>query len=158
MIWILNGIWNQEAQLFEIWTNGCHFFSNHLISGQKRLDFDGSGFQMVGTISIPKAKAPPFEIPPSKSPDFKCFWILNVQISDPCCSKYNTILRDHSFMTSREYPFPLSLTHNLNLLTLVSKLPTPLLSCVTSLLKVVIKSYTTNRVVMRLVSGHLTWL
>ena len=35
------------------------------------------------TIAIAIAKALPFEIRPSKSPDFKCFQILNGQISVP---------------------------------------------------------------------------
>ena len=35
MVWILNGIWNQEAQPFEFQTNGRHFVKNHLKSGQK---------------------------------------------------------------------------------------------------------------------------
>ena len=58
MVWISNGIWNPEAQPFEIRTNGRHFVKNHLKTG-------------------------PFEIRPSKSPDFKCFRILNGQVSDP---------------------------------------------------------------------------
>ena len=45
MVQISNGIRN----LFEISTNGRHFVKNHLKSGHKALDFEGSGFQMVGT-------------------------------------------------------------------------------------------------------------
>ena len=33
---------------------------------------------MVGTIAVAIGKAHPFEIPPSKSPDFKCFRISNI--------------------------------------------------------------------------------
>ena len=40
-------------------------------------DFEWSGYEMVGTIAIVIAKAQPFEIQPSKSPDFICFQILN---------------------------------------------------------------------------------
>ena len=29
MVQILNGIWDPEAQPFEIQTNGCHFVKNH---------------------------------------------------------------------------------------------------------------------------------
>ena len=50
----LNGIWNLEAQLLEIWTNGHHFVKNHLKSGQKWLDLEMSGFQMVGALTIVK--------------------------------------------------------------------------------------------------------
>ena len=34
MVWILKGIWNPEAQPFEIRTNGCHLVKNHLKSGK----------------------------------------------------------------------------------------------------------------------------
>ena len=61
MVQISNGIWNQEAQPFEIGTNGSHFVKNHLKSGQKHPDFEWSGFQMVGTIAIAIAKAGPFK-------------------------------------------------------------------------------------------------
>ena len=44
---------------------------NHLKSGQKRLDFEWSGFQMVETIALYIAKTQLFEIRPSKSVDFK---------------------------------------------------------------------------------------
>ena len=67
MVWILNGIWNPEAQTFEIRTNGRHFVKNHLKTG-------------------------PFEIRPSKSPDFKCFRISNGRISDPHCSPIGVFL------------------------------------------------------------------
>ena len=59
MVWILNGIWNPEAQSFEIRTNGCHFIINRLKSRQKCPDFKWSSFWIVGTIAI--AKAWPFE-------------------------------------------------------------------------------------------------
>ena len=56
--------------------NGCHFVKNHLKLKQKRSDFEWSAFRMVGTIAIAIAKAQqfetkPFEIRPSKSPNFK---------------------------------------------------------------------------------------
>ena len=41
-----------------------------------------SDFQIIETKAIAIDKAQPFEIQPSKSPDFKCFRILNGQISD----------------------------------------------------------------------------
>ena len=65
MVWISNGIWNPEAQAFEIRTNGRHFVKNHLKSGQKCPDFEWL---------IAKArpfKADHLKIWPSKSPDFK---------------------------------------------------------------------------------------
>ena len=43
MAQILNGIWDPEAQLFEIQTNGCHFVKKHLKSGQKRQYFKWLG-------------------------------------------------------------------------------------------------------------------
>ena len=54
-------------------------------SGQKCPDVKWSSFQMVATIAIAIAKARPFKNRPSKSPDFKYFWISNGQISDPYC-------------------------------------------------------------------------
>ena len=44
MVQISNGIWNLEAQPFDIWTNGSHFVKNIW-----NLDFDWSGFGMIGT-------------------------------------------------------------------------------------------------------------
>ena len=79
MVQIFNGIWNPEAQLFEIRTNGYHFFRNHLKYGRIRPDFEWS-FLIVGTIAI--AKVQPFEIWPSKSLDSNCFPISNGWISD----------------------------------------------------------------------------
>ena len=61
LVWISNGIWNSEAQPFEVRTNGRHFFQNQLKSGQKRPDFEWSGFQMFGTMTIAIAKTRPFE-------------------------------------------------------------------------------------------------
>ena len=58
--WFSNGPdfkWDLKSgspQSFENWTNGCHFVQNHFNSGQKCLDFERSGFQMVGTIDIAK--------------------------------------------------------------------------------------------------------
>ena len=43
MVWIVNGIWNPEAQPFEIRSNGRHFVKNHLKSKQKRPDFEWLG-------------------------------------------------------------------------------------------------------------------
>ena len=48
---------------------------------------------MVGTIDVAKAKARPFEIRLSKSPDFKFFRILNGRISDPY-----SVVRSHVFI------------------------------------------------------------
>ena len=45
--WVANGIYNPEAQPFEIWTIGHNFVKNYLKSGQKSPDFEWSGFQMV---------------------------------------------------------------------------------------------------------------
>ena len=45
---------------------------------------------MVGAIAIDKPdhlKTGPFLIRPSKSQDFKCFWISYGQISDPHCNR-----------------------------------------------------------------------
>ena len=86
MVWISNGILNPKAQLFKIQTNGCHYAKNHLKSGQKCLDFEWSGFQMVGTIA--KAKAwlfknrtiwnPTFKNPVFQMfPDFRSPTVLN---------------------------------------------------------------------------------
>ena len=57
MVWILNGICNLEAQPFEIQANGRFFVKTQLKPRQKCLDFERSGFFMVGT----KVKAQPFE-------------------------------------------------------------------------------------------------
>ena len=46
MVQISKGIWNREAQPFEIWTNGRHFFKKHsksVQSVQKCTDFGWSG-------------------------------------------------------------------------------------------------------------------
>ena len=96
MVRILNGIWNLEAQPFEIQTNGCHFVKHHLKSRQKCPDFEWSSFWIVGTKAATIAKARPFEnwtiwnLTFKKSgfqifPGFKFFQILNRQISDPHC-------------------------------------------------------------------------
>ena len=55
----------------EIQTNGHLFVKSHLKSGQKRPDFEWSGFQMVETIAI--AKARPFENWTIRIPTFKKF-------------------------------------------------------------------------------------
>ena len=39
MVWISNGIWNPEAQPFEIQKNGGDFVKNHLKSRPKYSDF-----------------------------------------------------------------------------------------------------------------------
>ena len=70
------------AQQYEYQINGRYFVKNHLKSKHKRLDFEWNSFQMVGTITLAIAKAGPFEIRPSKSPDLKCFRTLNGRISD----------------------------------------------------------------------------
>ena len=61
----LNGIWNLEAQLFEIWTNGCHFFKTIWNLDKNVRILNG------WTIAIARALPQPFEIRPSKTPDFK---------------------------------------------------------------------------------------
>ena len=48
-------------KIFEIWTNGIHFVKNHLKSGQKHLNFEWSGFQMVETIATSIAIVQPFK-------------------------------------------------------------------------------------------------
>ena len=68
---------------------GCHFVENHMKSGEKCPDFEWSSFLMVRTIAI--AIARPFEIRPSKSPDFKCFWISHGQIQIPTVFCYSEI-------------------------------------------------------------------
>ena len=55
MFWTYYGIWDPEAQLFEVQTNRRHFVKNHLKSWQKYPDFEWSGFKMVGTKAIAKA-------------------------------------------------------------------------------------------------------
>ena len=65
MVQISNGIWNPEAQPFEIRTKGGHFVK------KPRPDLEWFGFQVVGTKSIAIAKARPFEIQSSRRPDFK---------------------------------------------------------------------------------------
>ena len=86
MVRIWNGILNPEAQPFEIRTNSRHFVKNHLKSGYKPLDFEWLGFQMVGTIATAKAKARPFEIRPSKSPNFKWSDFRSQLYLDPECT------------------------------------------------------------------------
>ena len=79
VVWILNGIWNMEAQQFEIRTRGRHFFNNWISNGPV--------FKWLGR----RAKAQTFEDwtiwnPTFKSSDFKCLWISNGRISDPHCT------------------------------------------------------------------------
>ena len=81
MVWILNGIWNSEAQPFKIWANNCHFVKNHLKFGKKTSRFQMVWFQMVVTIAIAIAKARPFESWLLKSPDFRS--PLYIRYSDP---------------------------------------------------------------------------
>ena len=74
-VWVANGPdfkWDLKfvTQLFEIRTNGCNFVKNNLKFRQKYPDFEWSDFRMVVTIGIAIAKGWPFEIRPSKSPDF----------------------------------------------------------------------------------------
>ena len=87
----LNGIWNPEAQPFEIQTNGCHFVKKHFKCGQKGPDFEWSGFQMVGTVAMATNKARPFEyqtiwITDHMKSDLQKVWISNGQISVPHCT------------------------------------------------------------------------
>ena len=56
MVQILNGIWNQETQPFEIRTNSRHF-----VKKKHKIRTKMSRFWMVGTKAIAIAKAPPFE-------------------------------------------------------------------------------------------------
>ena len=70
MVWISNEIWYPEAQPFEIWTNGC-MLTKTIWNLDKNI-----WLWMVGTTAIPikkldHLKTRPFEIQPSKSPDFK---------------------------------------------------------------------------------------
>ena len=44
MVRISNGIWNLEAQQFEIQTNSLQFVKTHMKFGQKGLDFEWSHF------------------------------------------------------------------------------------------------------------------
>ena len=78
MVRILNGIWNTEAQAFEIRINGHHFVKNHLKSRQKGLNFKWSGFWMDGAIAI----ARPFENLTIRYPTFKksVIQIVGIQI------------------------------------------------------------------------------
>ena len=84
-VWIWNG---QKEVGFGFWMGSKIPKPNHLKAWQMatiRLDFEWSGFWIVGTIATPIAKAQLFEkelfeIGPSKSPEFKCF-----RISDPGC-------------------------------------------------------------------------
>ena len=64
MVLIWNGVCNPEAQQFEIWTNGSHFVIKPLEIRTKM-----SGFQMVGTIAIAKARQ--FENWTIRNPTFK---------------------------------------------------------------------------------------
>ena len=99
MVWILNGtptiwnptIWNPDKRPpfcqkpFEIQTKMSGFwivqFSN---------DWDSSHSHT--TKARPFENQTIFEIWPSKSLDFKCFWISNGRISDPHCMCLNTEL------------------------------------------------------------------
>ena len=52
------------ANIRQVKSSYSHFTSfikNHLKSGQKRPDFEWSGFQLVGTIALAIAKARPCE-------------------------------------------------------------------------------------------------
>ena len=58
MVWISNGIWNPESeQISAIWSKTIWN------PDKKNLDFELSGFQMVGAIAMAIAKAQPFQIP-----------------------------------------------------------------------------------------------
>ena len=63
-----------------------------------------SGFWMVQfwngwAIAIAIANARPFEIGPSKSPDFKCFQIWNGRISDPHCFYISSFVTATCFLS-----------------------------------------------------------
>ena len=70
-----SGIWNPEAQPFEIGTNGRHFVKTTIWNLDKWF-----GFQMVWSIAIGKVRKPNH----LKS-DFEKVWIWNGRISDPQC-------------------------------------------------------------------------
>ena len=59
MVWIMNGIWNPEAQPFEIQTDGLHFVINHLKSGQKHPDPEEMWNLEARTFEC-QTKVPPF--------------------------------------------------------------------------------------------------
>ena len=99
-------IWNGQKMVGFNWSrfrigseirNPNHLKTNknghHLVFTIWNLDnlvriFHESNFQIIETKAIAIDKAQPFEIQPSKSPDFKCFLISNGQISDPHCIRY----------------------------------------------------------------------
>ena len=90
MVQISNGIWNPEAQLFEIQTNGRHFVKTFWNLDKNIQILNGPVFEMIGTIAL--AKPQPFEkgsleIWPLKSLNFKCFRTSNGRISDPHCTQ-----------------------------------------------------------------------
>ena len=70
----------------EAWSFGkcCHclFSICHLKSVIFSLALEWSSFHMIETFAIAIPKAWPFEVGPSKSPEFNWFWISNGRISD----------------------------------------------------------------------------
>ena len=64
------GIRNQEAQPFEILTNGSHLVEHHLKPRYKCPGFEWSRFQMVGTLAQAQTfeTGPPIIQPFKKSP------------------------------------------------------------------------------------------
>ena len=96
-------MWNPDKYL--------PFCQKPLKSGQKGLDFEWTGFQMVGTISMAIAKSLPFEIRPSKSQDFKWldlrsplylgFWNLDVNSILQFFAGSRNNVREHSCWRSQ---------------------------------------------------------
>ena len=72
MVRISNGIWNPEAQPFEIWTNGSHFVKPFEIQTKM------SEFRMIGTVVIAMAKARTFLKLDHLKSDLQKVWISNV--------------------------------------------------------------------------------
>ena len=72
-VWILNGIWNPEAQPFDIWTFGRHFVKNHLKSWQNIWISNGLVFKWLelGTVARAISKAQPFGNRTNWNPIFK---------------------------------------------------------------------------------------
>ena len=83
MVLISNGVWNPEAQPFEILTNGHNFVKNYLKPGQKCPDFGWFSFKWLGTFLKLKLLWKPGHLKSGLKTQ-----ILNIRISDPHCSRY----------------------------------------------------------------------
>ena len=59
------------------------FVKKQLKTLKKHADFEWLGLKLKQWLKTDHMKTGPFEIQPSKSPDFKCFWFSNGRISDP---------------------------------------------------------------------------